>query len=221
MRVNADFGKAAIAHFDEIDWTASPTPGVDRKLLDRVGLEVARATSIVKYAPKSAFPSHNHDGGEEILVLDGVFRDEHGEYPAGTYFRNPPGTAHAPGSEAGCLLFVKLRQFPAGDTTAIQISTHEISARLMLSQSEACEILYQSPWETVSLCWFPADARIAIAYDMMSEHLILRGTLHFESEVFQRNSWLRLPAGQRLDVKAGEQGCLAWVKQGPNAALGD
>ncbi|GAL13613.1 hypothetical protein JCM19233_4618 [Vibrio astriarenae] len=51
--------------------------------LDRVGGEVARATSIVRYKPNSAFSPHTHDGGEEFFVLEGVFSDEHGDYPQG------------------------------------------------------------------------------------------------------------------------------------------
>ena len=90
MRINADFSKRAAVHAAQSDWARSPTPGVERRMLDRIGDEVARATSIVRYAPDSAFPPHTHGGGEEFLVLDGTFQDEHGDYPAGSYVRNPP-----------------------------------------------------------------------------------------------------------------------------------
>ena len=86
-------------------------------MLDRIGGEVARATSIVRYAPGSRFSAHTHDGGEEFIVLDGVFQDEHGDYPAGTYVRNPPTTSHVPGSAEGCTIFVKLWQFDPADRT--------------------------------------------------------------------------------------------------------
>jgi ChrR-like protein with cupin domain len=82
---------------------------------DRIGEEVARATSIVRYAPDSHFSAHRHGGGEEFLVLEGVFQDEHGDYPAGYEMRNPPTSAHTPGSKAGCTIFVKLRQFAPED----------------------------------------------------------------------------------------------------------
>jgi anti-sigma factor ChrR (cupin superfamily) len=81
---------------EDYDWVASPASGVDRMMLDRIGEEVARATTIVRFAPNSAFDAHTHGGGEEYLVLDGVFSDEAGDYPAGTYVRNPIGTAHRP-----------------------------------------------------------------------------------------------------------------------------
>ncbi len=83
MELNADFSRRAVVHAAQMDWVPSPIAGVDRRMLDRVGDEVARATSIVRYAPGSQFSRHTHGGGEEFLVLDGVFRDEHGEYPAG------------------------------------------------------------------------------------------------------------------------------------------
>lgn len=90
MELNANFDERAVVHAASIPWTASPTPGVDRRMLDRIGEEVARATTIVRFAPDSHFPPHIHKGGEEFLVLDGVFQDEQGDFPAGSYVRNPP-----------------------------------------------------------------------------------------------------------------------------------
>jgi anti-sigma factor ChrR (cupin superfamily) len=83
LKLNADFSKRAVVHAATLAWTASPVPGVERRMLDRIGDEVARATSIVRYAPRSCFPPHVHGGGEEFLVLEGVFQDEHGDFPAG------------------------------------------------------------------------------------------------------------------------------------------
>ena len=102
----------------------SPTAGVDRRMLDRIGAEVARATSIVRYAPASRFPAHVHGGGEEFLVLDGVFQDEHGDFPAGSYVRNPPQSRHTPGSAPGCTIFVKLWQFDPDDRTQVRLDTN-------------------------------------------------------------------------------------------------
>ncbi len=90
MNLNADFKERVVVHSDQLDWVASPMPGVDRRMLDRIGGEVARATTIVCYAPNSKFSAHTHTGGEEFIVLEGVFQDEHGDFPAGTYVRNPP-----------------------------------------------------------------------------------------------------------------------------------
>ena len=101
MNLNSDFGARAAVHAARLDWTPSPIPGVDRRMLDRIGDEVARATSIVRYAPHSHFSAHSHGGGEEFLVLDGVFQDEHGDYPAGTYVRNPPTSRHTLRFRAG------------------------------------------------------------------------------------------------------------------------
>src|SRR5215831_9258809 len=115
MRINDDLSKPVIVHSAKLAWIASPAAGVDRRMLYRVGGEVARATSIVRYASGSAFPPHVHHGGEEILVLEGTFQDEHADYAAGSYFRNPPGTSHTPASANGCIIFVRLWQFRDGD----------------------------------------------------------------------------------------------------------
>jgi len=115
MELNADFSVPVVLHTQDMAWQASPMPGVSRRMLDRIGDEVARATSIVSYAPGSHFSPHTHNGGEEFVVLDGVFQDEHGDYPAGTYVRNPPTTSHTPRSDGGCIIFVKLWQFDLDD----------------------------------------------------------------------------------------------------------
>ena len=98
MNLNSDFTTRAAVHAGRLDWTPSPIPGVDRRMLDRVGEEVARATSIVRYAPGSRFSPHTHGGGEEFLVLDGVFQDEHGDFRPGAISatRRPPTTRPGP-----------------------------------------------------------------------------------------------------------------------------
>lgn len=215
MLINADFDKTAVVHFNEAAWVPSPTVGIDRIMLDRIGEEVARATSIVQYAPKSAFPSHTHGGGEEILVLAGNFKDEHGEYPAGSYFRNPRGTNHAPGSDDGCKLFVKLHQFPAADDHSVQKDT-AATARELMSCNEAAEgVIYESQWEQVSMVWHPPFAPIMERHDVVAEYLILNGAALIENQHFARFDWIRTPARAELKASAAASGCLLWKKIGP------
>ena len=51
--------------------------------------------------------AHEHPGGEEIYVISGVIRDENGTYRAGTWLRQPPGSAHCPVALEDALLWVK------------------------------------------------------------------------------------------------------------------
>jgi hypothetical protein len=119
-------------------------------MVDRIGDEVARATSIVRYAPHSRFAAHTHGGGEEFLVLEGVFQDEHGDYPAGTYVRNPPTTSHSPGSAPGCTIFVKLWQFDPDDRTPVRIDTSDLAfAPAPDRPGVEFALLYESPSELV------------------------------------------------------------------------
>ena len=124
LTVRANFSERTVVLPELYCWEVSPTSGVHRVKLDRIGLEVARATSLVKYEPNQQFPNHRHDGGEETLVLSGTFMDAAGIYPEGTYLRNPPGTSHQPSAgPEGALLFVKLHQFREGDTVSCRIQT--------------------------------------------------------------------------------------------------
>ena len=128
--LNGDLSQRLVVDTAAMEWTPSPGGHVLRKRLHRVGPpESGQVTSVVQYQPGASFPEHNHPEGEEILVLDGVFSDEHGDWPAGTYLLNPEGFSHAPLSREGCLLFVKLRQYPGTDREHVAIQTNSQSWR--------------------------------------------------------------------------------------------
>lgn len=204
MQINCDFARPIIVHGKRIDWVPSPAPGVDRKMLYRDGAEVARATSIVRYAPGSAFPEHLHTGGEEILVLSGTFQDEHADYPAGSYFRNPPGTRHSPAAVDGCEIFVRLWQFRTGD-----------SAQIAFPPERATGVVFDDGFERVSI----EDWQGAIHHPNPRglELIVLAGTVRVdgegEGEELSAQSWLRLPAGYPLVAEA--EGARVWLKDAP------
>ena len=220
MKLNADFSRRAAVHAARLAWVPSPTAGVERRLLDRIGDEVARATSIVRYAPGSRFPEHTHGGGEEFLVLDGVFQDEHGDYPVGCYVRNPPTSHHVPGSQPGCVIFVKLWQFRAEDRTHVRIDTD----RMPFGPAHArpgVEIaqLHRDDHEDVRLERWAASTRIELDAPGGIEVLVLDGSFQDADEEFTRQSWLRLPPGSKLRAVSGPRGCRLWVKTGHLAEL--
>src|SRR5438105_2556218 len=206
MLINADFSTRVVLRPDELSWSPSPMSGVERKMLDRVGDEVARATSIVRYAPNSHFSAHAHGGGEEFLVLEGVFQDEHGDYPPGSYVRNPPTTRHTPGSAPGCTIFVKLWQFDADDRTEVRIDTGQRSFAPARGRP-GVEILplFHDAHEDVRLERWAATATIALDAPGGIEILLLDGGFAEGEEDFAPQSWLRLPAGARLVAKAAVQ----------------
>jgi len=215
MELNADFSQRVAVHAAKIPWTPSPMAGVDRRMLDRIGAEVARATSIVRYAPHSHFSPHTHGGGEEFLVLDGVFQDEHGDYPAGSYVRNPPTTRHKPGSEPGCVIFVKLWQFDPADRTEVRIETGKSKFKPAPDRPGVDLMpLFQDASEEVRLERWAPEARIELALPQGAEFLVLSGSFEERGEMFAEQSWLRLPAKATLQAKAGADGCRVWIKAG-------
>ncbi|WP_298860188.1 cupin domain-containing protein [uncultured Sulfitobacter sp.] len=212
MELNADFDTRVVVHSDQIAWTPSPMPRVDRRMLDRIGAEVARATSIVRYAPNSNFSRHTHTGGEEFIVLDGVFQDEHGDYPAGTYVRNPPTTAHTPGSDKGCTIFVKLWQFDMDDRTQFR---KDMAAELgASSQGVSTATLHHDAFETVTFTRLDAGACYENTQAGGIEILVVAGSVTEHAEVLGKGAWLRLPAGTALDIMAGAEGADVWIKTG-------
>lgn len=212
MELNADFDARVLVHADTLDWRASPMKGVDRRMLDRIGGEVARATTIVRYAPGSRFSAHTHAGGEEFVVLDGVFQDEHGDYPAGTYVRNPPTSAHTPGSAPGCTILVKLWQFDPADRVRVSRSMAEGMADAGPGLRAA--LLHEDARERVRCIAMAPGAALSEAAPGGAELLVLEGTLTEGGEALRPSSWLRLPQGARLDAVAGEGGARLWIKTG-------
>ncbi len=214
MQLNDDFSRRAVVHAARMEWTPSPAAGVERRMLYRVGEEKARATSIVRYAANSHFPRHEHPGGEEILVLEGVFHDEQGAYPAGAYLRNPPGTGHAPGSDKGCVLFVKLWQFRKDDKERIVRRPDEGVCEKDADGVETF-ILYDHPLERVRIAAWPAQAAMRVANAQGLELLVLAGSFEQGGEVFERLCWMRLPAGADFSGRAGAEGARLWLRTGP------
>ena len=212
MEINADFKKQVAVSSEELDWIASPMPGVDRRMLDRIGGEVARATSIVRYAPNSKFSAHEHTGGEEFIVLEGVFQDEHGDYPVGTYVRNPPTTSHTPGSEPGCTIFVKLWQFDLDDRTQFRKNmADELEAPV---NGVATAELHKDDREHVTYAHVDANTAFTNSNAGGIELLMIGGSLIVSGDELPKGGWLRLPEGQPLDAVAGKDGAKVWMKTG-------
>ncbi len=215
MNLNSDFSSRASVHAGRLDWTPSPVPGVDRRMLDRVGEEVARATSIVRYAPGSHFSPHIHGGGEEFLVLNGVFEDEHGSFPAGSYIRNPPTTSHKPGSEPGCIIFVKLWQFDPHDRRGVRVNTSSAIFDPVVGRPGVEAVpLFEDEHERVRMEQWAAGGVVTLPASGGIELLVLDGDFTEGGELFGIQSWLRLPAGEILRAMAGPHGCRVWIKSG-------
>lgn len=222
VQLHTDYRRRVVIRPEDVAWSASPEPGVERRRLERDGDEVARATSVVRYAPGSRFAAHTHGGGEEILVLDGVFEDEFGAYPAGTYMRSPIGSRHTPFSTAGTTLLVKLWQFETDDQLLLRTPTRELPMQPGATPGLATLRLHRHGDETVMLQRFaPGAEGIESAYPGGAELYVLEGELVDELGRYPAGTWLRLPPGSRHRLLA-PGGALSYVKTGhlpPRAAL--
>lgn len=215
MLLNDDLAVRTVVHAARLDWVPSPTRGVDRRMLFRIGEEKARATSIVRYAPHSRFPRHGHPGGEELLVLEGTFQDETGDFPAGSYVRNPPGSGHAPGSDEGCTIFVRLWQFRDDDRERIVRPPGEGERAGPSQGMHASVTLFDGPHERVGIAEWRPEATIELPNPHGLEMLVLSGSFSDGQEAFERLSWLRIPAGDDLRGRAGVDGARIWFKSAP------
>ncbi|MFO7630004.1 MAG: cupin domain-containing protein [Prochlorococcaceae cyanobacterium] len=214
MELNANLSQRAVLNSNALPWIPSPMAGVERRLLDRCGGEVARATSIVRYSPGSSFERHTHPGGEEILVLEGVFSDEQGDYPKGTYLRNPIGSCHAPFSQEGCTILVKLQQMHPADQQQIVVRTP--SATWLPGLVAGLEVmpLHGFGSEHVALVrWAPGTLFQAHIHRGGEEIFVLDGVFQDEHGNYGPGCWLRNPPGS-VHRPWSEQGCTIWVKTG-------
>jgi anti-sigma factor ChrR (cupin superfamily) len=215
--LHGDLTQRVVVDTSRMAWASSPGAGVMRKRLHRVGpAEAGQVTSLVRYAPGARFPEHGHPEGEEILVLEGVFSDEHGDWPAGTYLLNPEGFRHAPFSREGCLLFVKLRQAPGAARRHVALRTDTlawtpterpgIDRKLLAAQPGFPDVTRLERWS-------PGADPGVIEHEGGAEMLVLEGALEDEAGCYDAWTWLRLPAGHRHRPRS-RTGCVLYVKSG-------
>ena len=214
--INADFTQRVVIATDALPWIPSPQAGVERRLLDRIGGEVARATSLVRYAPSSVFPAHEHALGEEFLVLSGVFSDEHGDYGEGTYVRNPPRSRHTPRTAPGCIILVKLRQMPLTETKRVVIDTANAAWKRAEPNGLIRLPLHLAPdtGESVTLERLPPGTHpTEIDQPGGEEIFVLAGEVSDRHGSYGAGTWIRNPAGSRSGF-GSEGGATYWAKRG-------
>ena len=216
LEINNDMTQRVVMPpVDATQFVASPLPGVWRRMLDREGAESGRATSIVRYEANSKFSAHVHGAGEEILVLEGIFSDEHGDYGAGTYLRHPAGFGHTPFSNDGCLLFVKLGQFSPTDQTLLRLNTHTQPWLPGLVPGLSVMPLHEHDGVSTALVrWAPHTQFNRHRHAGGEEILVLEGEFADDKGVYPAGSWIRSPRWSDHAPFTTAQGALIYVKVG-------
>lgn len=214
MQLNTDWSQSVVLYTPDLPWQGSPAQGIERRLLERNGQESGRATSVVRYAPQASFPRHEHPLGEEIFVLTGTFSDETGCYGPGTYLRNPPGSAHTPYSETGCILFVKLRHMDPDDHQRVQVQMGQASWSPGLVDGLTVLPLADFGGEHTALVrWQPDTYFQPHRHYGGEEILVLEGTFADEHGHYPAGTWMRSPHLSAHQPYSTE-GCLILVKTG-------
>ena len=217
--LNGDLTVFCSADTAEMAWTASPSGTVWRKRVHLVGPpESGQVTSIVRYDHNSSFPQHDHPDGEEILVLEGVFSDQQGDWPAGTFLLNPEGFRHAPFSREGCVLLVKLRQYPGRERRQVALDTNTLTWQETDAHGVRRKELYGQDGyaDTMELqSWEPGGDPGERVYPAGSEIYVIEGAFSDDRGMHAKGSWLRFPAGGEHHPRT-DSGCTLYIK---NAGL--
>lgn len=213
LPLNMDLARPVVVLASDHRWVTSRADGVSRMPLEREAAESGHTTSLVEFAPGSGFPPHSHPLGEEILVLDGVFSDEFGDYPAGSYLRNPPGSRHAPFTREGCRLFVKLDQFQPGDDQRVVLRRQDQRWGQGIGKLRVCS-LHAWGTESTALVWWPAGEVFQPHTHWGGEEIyVISGEFIDEHGHYPAGSWLRSPHLSRHFPRV-EQETLILVKVG-------
>jgi len=214
--INGDLSRRVVVDTTRMDWAASPSGSVWRKRVHLVGpAESGQVTSLVRYEPRSTFPTHDHPDGEEILVIDGVFSDEHGDWPSGTFLLNPEGFRHTPFSKPGCVLFVKLRQFPGRERRHVALDTGKLPWQPSAIPGVAEKELYRQPGfsdHVVLERWAPGADRGPASYAQGAELFVLEGEFADEAGSYSAGCWLRFPVGSQHHPRTA-RGCTLYIKK--------
>lgn len=213
MNLHSDYTQRVVLHQEDLPWVDSPEPGVQRRMLDRIGDEQAKATSIVRYEPNTRFTAHQHDLGEEILVLDGVLSDEYGDYPAGTYLMNPPGSSHAPYSESGCTLFVKLRHLGDEQRERELIDTNTAEWLQGLVPGLTVMPLMRQGSGSTLVRWSPNTYFNPHRHYGGEEIYVVDGVFADEYGTYPKGTWMRSPH-LSMHTPYSKEGCTIFVKTG-------
>ena len=216
MKLNADLTLRASCNINNLEWEDSPASGVQRRRLEQDDdtPPIERVTTVVKFAAQSSFSRHVHDGGEEFLVLEGVFSDQHADYPAGYYVRNPNGTGHAPHSKEGCTILVKLWQMRLDDKLQLAINTEDKSLWQKDELYGQILPLFNADYESVCMLnWTSGRYFPDLDFEAGVEYFVVKGSFKDDSGVYTKGSWLRLPAGSSQTIHVLED-CLILRKTG-------
>ncbi len=214
LQLNTDVSLRCVVDSRALPWVDSPSPLVHRRLLERDGGEAARATSVVRYAAGARFDAHRHDLGEEILVLEGTLSDEFGSYGPGSYIKNPPGSAHAPFSEEGCTLFVKLRHLDPHDEARVVVPTRQALWHQGLVEGLSVLPLWEfGTCHTALVRWAPETYFNPHRHYGGEEIFVVEGVFSDEHGHYAQGSWIRSPHLSQHQPFSRE-GCLILVKTG-------
>lgn len=215
--LHGDLARRVVVAAAALDWEPSPAPKVLRRRLHRVGpAESGQVTALVRYDPGASFPAHDHPEGEEILVLEGVFSDEHGDWPAGAYLLHPEGFRHAPFSRGGCVLFVKLRQYAGAERRHVAVDTRALPWRRTAAPGVEEKLLYADarfPDATRLERFAPGAGPVPRSQPDGAELLVLEGALEDDRGRYEPLTWLRLPPGA-AHAPRSRDGCVLYVKAG-------
>lgn len=214
--INGDLSVRVVVDTTRMPWTPSPSGTVWRKRVHLVGpAEAGQVTSVVRYEPNSRFPRHDHPDGEEILVLEGVFSDEHGDWPAGTFLLNPEGFRHTPFSKPGCVLFVKLRQFPGKQRRHVVVDTNALAWEPSAIAGVAYKALYEQTGfaDVIRLERWEAQTDLGVvSYLEGAELFVLEGAFADEHGTYGARHWLRFPVNSTHHPRSVD-GCTLYVKR--------
>ncbi len=214
--INADLSQHVVVDTLKMQWQPSPSGTVWRKPLYRQGGEFGPVTSIVKYQPGGKFRTHAHPQGEEIFVLDGEFCDDHGRYPTGTYLLNPDGSKHAPYSDTGCTLLVRLRQYDGTDREQLAVNTNDMEWRQGMVEGLTVLPLYSQPNHPESMAlirWQPDTYFPEHTHSGGEEILVLEGIFEDDFGQYPTGTWIRSPHLSKHKPHSKE-GCLIYVRVG-------
>ena len=191
--LNMDFSKIACSLAKDQHWVKSPADGVSRIHLEREATESGHTTSFVKFEEDSYFPEHVHTQGEEIYVLEGVFSDENGDYPAGTYLRNPPGSRHKPFTKEGCTIFVKLEQFQKDDTKHVVVRPEEQQWQQGIGNLKVSSLHVHNAESTALVHWPTNEVFQPHTHRGGEEIVVINGKFIDEHGEYPARSWIRSP----------------------------
>lgn len=182
--MNDNYETRVLINTNDLEWENTQNKGIYKKLLSKKEDE---ETSILKIEESSKLNNNSKINSVEIFVLEGIYKNEFGEFKSGTYLNLPNENEAFISSNTGCVIFRK-ENCDKGVENII-IDTNSTPWLKGQGNLEVMPLYTQ----TALVKWPQNERFIPHKHWGGEEIFVLKGRFMDEHGIYPKGSWIRSP----------------------------